>query len=127
MCKKDCKAAMSEATEFVDLIQEFEAKALHSTGDKEGELRQAFIELGRWVCSDLGVLCLTVHRSVILKCLGTLQSLGVDTKRKRDRLKLLLKRGDVQASVSECRDKMRVAKEKFNVCCTSCNDALYLS
>ena len=53
--------------------------------------------------------------SALSKCLKILQTLGIDSKRKRDRLKLLLKRGDVQASVSDCRDKIRIARDKFNV------------
>ncbi|KZV65978.1 hypothetical protein PENSPDRAFT_756065 [Peniophora sp. CONT] len=99
VCKKDCRAATSEATEFIDLMGDFEKKAGSSAGGKEGELRKA--------CKELS--------DAILKCLNTLQSLGVDSKRKRDRIKLLLKRGDVQSSVNECRDKMRIAKEKFNM------------
>ncbi|KZV59318.1 hypothetical protein PENSPDRAFT_760458 [Peniophora sp. CONT] len=99
VCKKDCRAAASEAAEFVDLMNDFEAEAVPSAGGKEGELRKA--------CQELG--------SALLKCLETLQALGVDSKRKRDRLKLLLKRSDVQSSVSECCDKMRIAKEKFNM------------
>ena len=60
-------------------------------------------------------LVLIARRSALSKCLDTLQSLAVDSKRKRDRVRVFIKRGDVQSSVTECRDRMRVAKEKFNV------------
>ncbi|KZV63934.1 hypothetical protein PENSPDRAFT_656921 [Peniophora sp. CONT] len=99
VCKKDCRAAATEAIEFVGLMLGFEANIVPPASGKESELRKA--------CRDLG--------SALLNCLGTLQTLGVDSKRKRDRFMLFLKRGDVQSSVSECRDKMRIAKEKFNM------------
>ncbi|KZV63938.1 hypothetical protein PENSPDRAFT_691216 [Peniophora sp. CONT] len=99
VCKRDCRAATSEAAEFMGLMQEFEAKVIRSNVGREIELRNAFIELG----------------SALLKCLDTLQTIRVDSKRRRDRLKLLLKRGDVQHVVKECRDKIRIAKDKFNM------------
>ena len=45
----------------------------------------------------------------------TLETLKVDSKRRRDWFKLLFKRGDVQAAVTKVREKIRVAKERFSV------------
>ncbi|KZV65974.1 hypothetical protein PENSPDRAFT_756061 [Peniophora sp. CONT] len=98
ICKEDCKATINDAHEFKELLQKSEARwdLLESSGD--GELRKEFDDLGR----------------SILECLETLQALKVDSKRQRDRFKLLFKRDEVQASVGKCRERIRVAKEKFN-------------
>ena len=45
----------------------------------------------------------------------TLESLKVDSKRRRDGVKLFLKRGEVQAVVMKVRENIRVAKERFSV------------
>ena len=51
----------------------------------------------------------------VFEALKVLEALKVDSKRRRDWFRLLFKRGEVQAAVNECRRKMQVAKEKFNV------------
>ena len=53
----------------------------------------------------------------MFESLNILEALKVDSKRRRDWFRLLFKRGEVQAAVNECRRKMQVAKEKFNVRC----------
>ncbi|VDB86997.1 unnamed protein product [Peniophora sp. CBMAI 1063] len=97
VCKEDCQATMDEANQFKELIQKHQADWVELEADGDDGLREAFEELGK----------------VMLGSLTTLQSLKVDSKRRRDWFRLLFKRDEVQTCVKQCRDKMRVAKEKF--------------
>ncbi|VDB88237.1 unnamed protein product [Peniophora sp. CBMAI 1063] len=98
VCKEDCTATIDEAEQLRLLLQRHEGKRVQFSDGDDGPLREEFKDLN----------------STLLDCLQTLHGYRANSKRRRDWFRLLFKRGDVQASVKRCRDKMQTAKDKFN-------------
>ncbi|VDB87004.1 unnamed protein product [Peniophora sp. CBMAI 1063] len=100
-CKDECKATMAHAKEMKRMVERFRDKCIES-GRGEGalntSLRDAFSEL----------------EEIVLECILTLQKCKVDPKRKRDRVRLYLKRSDLAKSVKECSSKLAKAVQQFN-------------
>ena len=52
---------------------------------------------------------------IVLECIVALQKCKVESKRKRDRARLYLKRGGLAKSIKDCSSKMAKAVQRFNV------------
>ncbi|VDB82666.1 unnamed protein product [Peniophora sp. CBMAI 1063] len=98
-CKEGCRAAMKDAEAFENLLYEFQAEWGYVESNGKDALHQAFRDAG----------------NSVLACLYALQSAKVDSQRWRDRLKLVFKRDELQATTRECRLRMKIAKERFSM------------
>ncbi|KZV59696.1 hypothetical protein PENSPDRAFT_760351 [Peniophora sp. CONT] len=100
-CEDECKAAMGDAEGMNKLIKKFRRKC-NESGKGEGllneSLREAFAEL----------------EEIVLECILTLEKCKVESTRKRDRVRLYLKRSELAKSVKECSSKMTKALQQFN-------------
>ncbi|KZV59695.1 hypothetical protein PENSPDRAFT_672177 [Peniophora sp. CONT] len=100
-CKDECKATMADAEEMNDLINAFREKC-NESGRGDGLLNGS-------LCKEFAKL-----ERVVLECILTLQKCKVGSKRKRDRVRLYLKRSELAKSVKECSSKMGKALQQFN-------------
>ncbi|KZV63932.1 hypothetical protein PENSPDRAFT_191751 [Peniophora sp. CONT] len=101
-CKDECRATMADAHHIKSLIQKFRDECVEA-GKSQGvlgrTLRELFTELER----------------LILECILTFQQCKVASNRKKERLRLILKRGiSLVSSVKDCVMKMRRALQQFN-------------
>ncbi|KZV71423.1 hypothetical protein PENSPDRAFT_751811 [Peniophora sp. CONT] len=101
VCKDECRAVMDDARQIRSLIKTFRDKCVES-GRGESvlsiTLREAFTELER----------------IVLGCIVALQRCKVDSKRKRDRVRLYLKRSELTRDVKDCAAKVGKALQQFN-------------
>ncbi|VDB87000.1 unnamed protein product [Peniophora sp. CBMAI 1063] len=100
-CKSECKATMADAKEMKEMIEQFRDECVES-GKGEGAMSRSL----RKAFSDL--------EKIVLECILTLQKCKADSKRKRDRARLFLKRSDLAKSVKECSSKLAKAVQRFN-------------
>ncbi|KZV66115.1 hypothetical protein PENSPDRAFT_101382 [Peniophora sp. CONT] len=100
-CKDECRTAIVDAQTLKTLIEKFRDKCIKS-GKGEGvldeSLQEAFTEL----------------ESVVLECIIVLQKCKVESKRKRDRLRLYFRRSILAKSAKDCSAKMTKALQRFN-------------
>ncbi|VDB87005.1 unnamed protein product [Peniophora sp. CBMAI 1063] len=100
-CEAACRATMAEAEEMRKIIERFRARCTESgKGDSvlSSSLRDAFTEL----------------EEIVLECILTLQKCKVDSKRKRDRIRLYLMRSELTKSIKACSSRMSKAVQYFN-------------
>ena len=79
-------------------------------GVLRSSLRDAFAELEQYVPPRSSTYpLLMLHVRIVLECTVTLQKCKVLSERKRDRLRLILKRSELTQCVKDCSSKMSKA------------------
>ncbi|KZV63937.1 hypothetical protein PENSPDRAFT_757595 [Peniophora sp. CONT] len=101
VCRDECRATMIDAEEMNSLIRGLREKCDES-GRRDVVLNQS-----------LRAAFATLEK-IVLECILTLQKCKIESKRKRDRVRLYLKRSELAKSVKECSSKMGKALQQFN-------------